>query len=351
MIRFALATLAMVALLAAALLIGRPFPALALLYVSVFTWFMDRVVALAAADHPGQEFPTGDALSILLGILHFPLLYGGVWTIAVSAMPILDKTLIFFALSLYLGQVSNSNAHELIHRAPRWMRRLGVAVYGSVLFGHHASAHLRVHHFHAATLLDPNSARFGESFYAFAVRAWVGSFRRGLEAESRLRHHKAEGLHPYLVYAGLSAASLALAAGLAGGKGVLILVIMSAYVQVQLLLSDYVQHYGLRRRSLASGRFEPVGPQHSWNAPHGFSSALMLNAPRHSDHHAHPARPYPGLEIDRPSMPILPYSLPVMAVIALAPPVWRRVMDRRALRWSGVQAATGPVHRPDTAYG
>ena len=349
--RFAVVTLALVVFLGAALLIGRPFPALALIYVSVFTWFLDRFAALVASDHPGQEFPSGDGLSVLLGVVHFPLLFGAVWVIAASAAPSMDKVLIFFAVSLFVGQVSNSNAHELIHRSPRWMRRLGVAVYSSILFGHHASAHVRVHHFHAATPLDPNSARVGESFYAFAARAWAGSFLRGLAAETRLRRRRARGLHPYLEYAVLSSASLAVAAGLAGGKGILTLLMISAYAQVQLLLSDYVQHYGLRRRTLPSGRYEPVGPQHSWNAPHGFSSALMLNAPRHSDHHAHPSRPYPGLELDRRTMPVLPYSLPVMAAIATLPPVWRRLMDRRAARWSGEIPRKNQRHRPDPAYG
>ncbi|MEN9062217.1 alkane 1-monooxygenase [Ponticoccus litoralis] len=331
MIRFALATLGMVALLALAMVVGAPFPAMALACVTVLVWALDKIAALAAPDVPGAEFPAGGGLSITLGLLHFPLLYGGVAVLSSDA-PWLDKLLIFLALSLFLGQVSNSNAHELIHRAGRWPRRLGVAVYASVLFGHHASAHVRVHHIHAATDRDPNSARLGESWYAFAARAWAGSLRAGYRAESRLRQGR--GVHPYAWYAGGAVLSLGIAAVIGGLAGIAALLALSAYAQAQLFLSDYVQHYGLRRRDSANGRPEPVGPQHSWNAPQGASSALMLNAPRHSDHHAHPARPYPGLQIDRDSMPILPYSLPVMACIALVPPLWRRVMDRRAARWA-----------------
>ncbi|MBV2358296.1 alkane 1-monooxygenase [Thalassococcus sp. CAU 1522] len=334
MIRFTAATLGLVALLALALVLGQPFAALALLSITVFAYFLDKFAVLAGPDRPGQEFPAGHGLSTTLGLLHFPLLYGGVWVLAAGPLPVLDKVLIFFALSLFLGQVGNSNAHELIHRADRWPRRLGTAVYCSLLFGHHASAHTRVHHVHAATDRDPNSARAGETFYAFALRAWAGSFREGLRAETALRKHKG-GLHPYLVYAAGALTSLGVAALIAGGSGIVALLGLCLYAQMQLLLSDYVQHYGLRRREIAPGKHEPVGPQHSWNAPHGFSSALMLNAPRHSDHHARPARSYPGLELDRATMPILPHSLPVMAVLALVPPVWRRVMDRRAAKWTG----------------
>ena len=73
--------------------------------------------------------------------------------------------------------------------------------------------------------------------------------------------------------------------------------VLAVYAQLQILLADYVQHYGLRRQTGADGRPEPVGDGHSWNTPHWFSSALMVNAPRHSDHHLHPTRPYPGLRL------------------------------------------------------
>lgn len=55
---------------------------------------------------------------------------------------------------------------------------------------------------------------------------------------------------------------------------------------------------------------------------------MMLNAPRHSDHHLHPKLRYPELAL-RPDMHVLPYSLLVMAAITLVPPLWRRMMARR----------------------
>lgn len=341
MARFAFATLTMAALLGATIVSNGAWSDVwalaALLGITVGVFALDKLAALAAPDHPGEEFPAGDGLAVALGLLHFPLLYGGVWAISGGGgHDATARVALFFALSLFLGQVGNSNAHELIHRPDRGLRRLGIAVYSSLLFGHHVSAHLRVHHVHAATDADPNSAPLGQSYYAFAPRAWIGSFRQGLRAETALRRRASSrrGLHPYGIYAGGAMLSLGLAWLLAGGAGMLALFGLCAYAQAQLLLSDYVQHYGLRRRELAPGRREPVGPQHSWNAPMPASSALMLNAPRHSDHHARPARPYPRLEIDRDAMPILPHALPVMAVLALIPPVWRRLMDRRARRWS-----------------
>ncbi len=128
---------------------------------------------------------------------------------------------------------------------------------------------------------------------------------------------------------------MALALWIAGWGGLAVLLGLAGFAQSQLLLSDYVQHYGLRRRIRADGKHEPVAARHSWNAPHWFTGHMMLNAPRHSDHHAHPARRYPDLA--RPHLgttPMLPRSLPVMSVVALVPPLWRRSMDKRVAAWA-----------------
>ena len=247
-----------------------------------------------------------------------------------------EKLALFLSAGWFFGQVSNSNAHELIHRSSRLLHRLGKWVYISLLFGHHTSAHPLVHHVHVATDKDPNSAKLGQSYYRFLPRAWIGSFRAGLAAESaRLaRAGKPRWQHPYVTYVGGALGLLGLAGLAFGPAAPLWMIALCFFAQSQLMLSDYVQHYGLRRALREDGKPEPVGPAHSWNTPHWFTSSLMLNAPRHSDHHAHPARPYPALRLTD-DMPTLPRSLPVMGALALSPTLWRRVMDPR------VKALTG----------
>ncbi|GAA2070907.1 hypothetical protein GCM10009821_05440 [Aeromicrobium halocynthiae] len=51
---------------------------------------------------------------------------------------------------------------------------------------------------------------------------------------------------------------------------------------------------------------------------------------RHSDHHANPTRRYQTLR-DFEESPVLPTGYAGMIVLALFPPVWRRVMDHRVL--------------------
>jgi alkane 1-monooxygenase len=109
---------------------------------------------------------------------------------------------------------------------------------------------------------------------------------------------------------------------------------LALHAQVQLMLSDYVQHYGLTRATRDDGRLEPVAARHSWNAPQWFSSAMMLNAPRHSDHHAHPARAYPALRLPTAQeAPHLPWPLPVACTLALFPPLWKRAIRPHLAKW------------------
>lgn len=325
--RFTLATGGIVILLFAAYLSPAWMSFIALCYMTGLIYVLDRLTALAAPDFPEQEFPAGSRLMVGLGLVHFPLLFIGAYVI--SNAPLIKALPLFFALALFLGQVSNSNAHELIHCAQRWKHRLGVAVFSSLFFGHHASAHPLVHHVYVATPEDPNSARKGDGFYRFARRAWRGSFRAGLQAERRRNNLR----KTYGLYGAIAGLTLLTAFALGGGACVFMIFILGLYAQAQLLLSDYVQHYGLQRKKLSNGRYEPVGPHHSWNAPQGFSSALMINAPRHSDHHSHPTRTYPNLILDQKNMPILPNSLPVMATIALIPRLWKRIMDPAVDSW------------------
>ena len=335
---FAFATLCPFVLVAMAALWGGMMPLVALGYITVLVFGMDRLVAMQVGNaDPEAEFPAAEALLIMLGAAHLGLLVLTVWAVAgVSELGIWQRVMIAVTAGLILGQISHPVAHELIHQPGRLPRLLGQVIYASLLVGHHASAHLHVHHAHVGTDADPNSPKCGRGFYRYALRAGVGSYIAALRAENA-RHRRASRpiwRHPFVLYTGVAVATAALAFAALGLPGFAVFVALAIYAQMQILLSDYVQHYGLRRKTLKNGKLEPVGPQHSWNAPHWYSSAMMVNAPRHSDHHVTPARPYPGLQLDPDTMPMLPLPLPMMATIALVPPLWRRMMDARVARWA-----------------
>jgi alkane 1-monooxygenase len=293
----------------------------ALVWMSFAAVALDLALPLTAPDaKEGQDFPGSEALLATLGLaaLALPVLvvaclgHRGVDGAAAATV---------LAGGLWLGQVGHPAAHELIHRPGRAARALGVAIYTALMFGHHASSHRLVHHVHVATPADPNSARAGEGFWRFALRAWIGSWRAGRAAEAR------RGSRAYGIYALGGAAALILAWVTGGAIGLAVWLALALHAQVQILLADYVQHYGLRR-TVIEGRVQPVGPAHAWNSGHWASSAQMLNATRHSDHHLHPMRAYPALRLSDDA-PRLPWPLPVAAVVAMIPPLWHRRMRPR----------------------
>ena len=345
---FALASLLPAGLLLVAAAFGGVWPLLALLSMTLLVFALDRTIGTLEA-----AASLSDWLPKAAGLAHLAVLVSVVVAVAErDGMPIVQDIILIVAAGLYAGQVSNACAHELIHRPDRASRALGTAIYCSLLNGQHVSAHLLVHHVHAGTSNDPNSAPLGMSFYRYMIQAWTAEFCAGWHAENaRRRLVTPWGLHPYTVYLGIAAIFLAAAALIGGMVGLISFIAIALHAQMQLFLSDYIQHYGLRRAISADGKPEPMGPQHSWNAPHPYSSALMMSAPRHSDHHMRPGRHFTELTHDPRTMPTLPRSVPVMGAIAFVPPLWRRMMDARAARWSGdLTPPTAPESAPVISF-
>ncbi len=344
---FALAALSPLPLLGLSAVVGGVWVWAAFGYMAILTLLLDQLIPLTTAEADDKaEFPAADILLVAIATGHLAALPLATWAIAGdSGLPTLHRVLLFFAAGFWFGQVAHPAAHELIHRTQRPLFQLGAAIYVTLLFGQHASAHRLVHHRHVASGLDPNTARAGEGYYRFALRAWRGSFAQGLRAETDLRAlSPARTLHPYAAYLIGGVLSLTLAALIAGLPGLLVWTGLALHTQSQILLSDYVQHYGLSRTRLSDGRLEPVGPRHSWNTAHWFSSAMMLNAPRHSDHHAHPQRPYPALRLPPADQaPRLPWPLPLACAMALTPRLWRRAMRPHLAQWTDARPQDTPA--------
>lgn len=333
---FFLITLTPVPLLLLAVTKGGLWIPCVIIYMTLFAIFCDEAFELDFSK-AGQDWIARQALPIILSAVHFFLLPVAVYALGKMDLSTLSKLFIFLAFSQFFGMISHSNAHELIHRTNLLHHTLGKWVFISLLYGHHTSAHLLVHHPYVTTSKDPNSARLNEGFYKFAARAMIGEFLAGLQAEqSRLqkRGYKTNGFkNPYWQYGLGACGAIALSYVIAGLLGMISFVGLCLMAQFQMLMTDYIQHYGLHRKRTKSGKYEPISPYHSWNAPHWFSSFMTLNAPRHSDHHAAPAKPYTDLKRLRDTAPQLPYSLPFMVGIALWPPKWRAVMNPRVKAW------------------
>ncbi len=91
---------------------------------------------------------------------------------------------------------------------------------------------------------------------------------------------------------------------------------------------NYIEHYGLLRSKTDSGRYERVKENHSWNSNHVVGRMVLYELTRHSDHHFKSNKKYQILEYHEVS-PQMPYGYPTSMVLALIPPLWFKIMNKR----------------------
>lgn len=227
-------------------------------------------------------------------------------------------------------------AHELMHRK-HWLWRAGAEMLmTSVSYTHFCIEHVLGHHRTVATPDDPATSRRGETLYRFYLRTVVGGLRSAwvLERErcarKQIRWSSPRDRRTRYM---LILATVYIAIGLAFGPLALLLFVVQGVIAFSLLEAiNYIEHYGLLRRQLASGKYERVLPQHSWNSAHRVSNWYLFNLARHSDHHYLASREYDRLR-HHAEAPQLPTGYAGMVVLALFPPLWFQVMDRRVDAW------------------
>lgn len=264
----------------------------------------------------------------------FAAMFAGFWLMTRNGgLAVVDRIGIAVTLGMLNGVAINT-AHELGHKKEhleRWFARIALAPSG---YGHFFIEHNRGHHVRVATPEDPASSRLGESFWAFWPRTVAGSARNGWKLETKRLRRLGKGpwtlqndvLNAWAMTVVLWAALIVLF-----GVGVVPYLLLQAVLAFSLLEAvNYLEHYGLLRQQLPTGRFERVTPRHSWNNNHLTTNLFLYHLQRHSDHHANPTRRYQALRHFEES-PQLPAGYAAMILLAYFPPLWRRVMDKRVL--------------------
>jgi alkane 1-monooxygenase len=273
----------------------------------------------------------------------------GAWAAMRSEWPVVLG--MGFAVGYITGAQGITFAHELGHSKSRIDRFCGWALMTSVCYGHFMVEHYRGHHPRAATLDDPASARFGESLYHFLPRTLMGSFASGWRLEAqRLVQMKSTWAKSPLLWSTLgSVAMLALPffmlfsplavieSAQSAIKIVVFLLFQSVVAFLLLEIVNYIEHYGLQRKTDA-GKRESFGMMHAWNADHVVTNSLLANLQRHSDHHMHAWKSYGTLQA-MPQAPQLPTGYAGCLLLAAIPPIWFALMHPRLQALQGKEAA------------
>jgi len=304
---------------------------------------LDLLVPQARSNEDGEE--TGERKLVgrffdWLLYLNLPIFYGLLAycfaTVATTPLATYELLGLMLSVGIIAGSLGINVAHELGHRPTRSEQVLAQALLLPCLYMHFYIEHNRGHHKHVGTPHDPATSRFGESLYAFWPRSIVGSYWNAWQLEI-LRFRKT-GQTPltwrnqmvrFTVWQVVYLAGVALVFG-----GLALSVALGLALVGMLLLEsvNYIEHYGLLRRQLANGRYEPVSPQHSWNSEHEIGRIVLYELTRHADHHYKSTRPYQELRY-RSESPELPLGYPASILLALAPPLWFGIMNPRVERF------------------
>jgi len=238
----------------------------------------------------------------------------------------------------WLGTLPNGPAaHELFHRRgplPRLVAHLMTVAVGDPV---RRLAHLRGHHVQFGEGADPDTARRGETLYAFVLRAGIFSSVYGYRSE---RHRLALAGRWLFSWRGDPARSVALVlAALAGlyalGGWAAAGLMALAFILSRLLLEgfNYFQHYGLVR--VPGSRH---ATRHTWSHLSPVVRAVSFEITNHAHHHMDQGVPFHRLHPD-PQAPQMP-SIVLCFLAALVPPVWFRFIAMPRLRQWDLSFAT-----------
>jgi alkane 1-monooxygenase len=247
-------------------------------------------------------------------------------------------------MGVVLGAMGINVAHELGHRNKAHERLMAKLMLLPALYMHFTIEHNYGHHRYVGTPEDPATARRGEMLYVFWWRSITQSWLHAWKLE-KIRLSRAGrpflSLENEMIRLHLIEGAYLILLGSLLGPFVLSCAILAALAGIFLLETvNYIEHYGLMRKRLPSGRYEKVERFHSWNSNHELGRIFLYELTRHADHHYKATRKYQVLRHFEES-PQLPYGYPASMLLALVPPLWFYMMNRKVNEWNANRGNSG----------
>lgn len=237
-----------------------------------------------------------------------------------------------FSMGLLCGVFGINIGHELGHRSSRMEQLLGEILLLTSLNTHFLPYHNEGHHREVATPDDAATAKKDQWLYSFWITSHFKSYVKAWKIENnRMRRNGKSIFSLSNKMIGYSIANIAVLGTIyfLFDFKVLIAFVLAAIIGILLLGTvDYIEHYGLLRKLNASGRYERVKHQHSWNSDHQLGRLMLFNLSRHSDHHYKASKKYQLLE-SLPESPQMPTGYPGMMMLATIPPLFFWIMNKK----------------------
>jgi alkane 1-monooxygenase len=292
----------------------------------------NRVNMTAAEEEMAKKNKVFDWLLYAIVILQFLALYEFLDGIKTNELSWYDTLGRIWVMGLLCGTFGINVGHELGHRINKFEQTLAKALLLSSLYMHFFTEHNKGHHKRVATPEDPSSARYGETVYTFYFRtiifSYISAWHIGND-ETRKKGRPVFSLYNEMVQFHLIQAVFLTLIYFVFGAWALLYFVAAAFIGILLLETvNYIEHYGLQRKSTGDGRYERAMPAHSWNSDHILGRILLFELSRHSDHHYMASRKYQVLR-HHDDAPQMPTGYPGMMLLSLIPPAWFYVMNKR----------------------
>jgi len=286
-----------------------------------------------ASLHPDKEGSGKDTEGYLLFVpVLICLTFYFTWQVHSKVYSAAEYIGLFISVGYVNGAIGFTLAHELLHRHSFKEKTAGSILLFINNYLHYGIEHTYGHHVYACTEYDPHTAKRGESFYRFlpnvVFRTWINSFLLYEE-----RGNKKEKYIPVVQNRIVSYFFIQLCAWVIiwltlGFASISFFLLQSLVAIIILHQIDYLQHYGLKRKKYADGKFEKMTAHHAWSTAYPCEKINLFNLEHHAHHHMHPARSYTLLKKEKES-PEMPGNYAGMMLLSLVPPLWFRIIHKR----------------------
>lgn len=268
--------------------------------------------------------------------LNLPIVYAlvlfGMYEASVSVLETHELIGMITTVGIVLGVNGINVAHELGHRQTTNERFIGKALLLPSHYMHFYIEHNFGHHLHAATPEDPATARYNQTVYSFWFTSVIRQYINAWKIQNKLLKNNNQGFFSVkndMFWYTLFQISYLMFVFVFFGKIGLLFAFSAGLIGFLLLETvNYIEHYGLIRLKTKSGRYERVKEMHSWNSNHVIGRIVLYELTRHSDHHYKSSKKYQVLDCHNES-PQMPYGYPTSMVLAMIPPLWFRIMNKR----------------------
>lgn len=309
-----------------------------IVFVFIFIPILEYILPLNHSNYSDEEKEKKlkNKLYDWLLYLNILIVYGSLFftfkIVQTTSLQLYKLIGIVLSLGIILGSNGINVAHELGHRKILFERILGKLLLVPSHYTHFFIEHNHGHHLDVSTPEDPSTAKYNQNLYSFWWQSVSGTYMKAWKIQKKINEiNNTSFFSPKNDMFWFTILQITYLISLFTFFVLKVLIVgISAGIIGFLLLEtiNYIEHYGLKRKKLPSGRYERVTEKHSWNSNHILGRIILYELTRHSDHHYKSTKEYQILECHEES-PQLPYGYPTSMVLSFIPPLWFSIMNKR----------------------